>query len=189
MANARHGSDDADHQAVSTRQHGCRTCSGPTSGSLSIVFATSESGAALRTGLGSKTFFVMNPLVCQTIRDRRALRFYYDGGIRDVEPHVHGFGRDGSEFLRGYHVSATADRGNALDGRCSGSIRSGPWQSAIAHSHRRVPATIRTTPRCRRFIAASNAYASGFVFSSESCSLMNARISSVIASSFVHCSL
>lgn len=37
--------------------------------------------------------------------------------------------------------------------------------------------------------ARGNRYPSGFDFNSPSCSLRNARSSSVIASSFVHCSL
>ena len=44
-------------------------------------------------------------LVCQAIAQRKVIRFHYDGGTRDIEPHVHGVGKDGSELLRGYQVS------------------------------------------------------------------------------------
>jgi len=53
----------------------------------------------------------MNVLVCQAIRDRRIVRLFYDGGTRDVEPHVHGVGKDGSELLRGYQVSGYSQSG------------------------------------------------------------------------------
>ena len=46
----------------------------------------------------------MNSLVCQAIRERRIVRFYYDGGTRDVEPHSHGFSKEGNELLSGYQV-------------------------------------------------------------------------------------
>ena len=53
----------------------------------------------------------MNSLVCEAIRDRRVLRFYYDGGTRDVEPHCHGFGTKGQELLSGYQVSGFSRSG------------------------------------------------------------------------------
>lgn len=53
----------------------------------------------------------MHVLVCQAIGQRKVLRFHYDGGTRDVEPHVHGFGEDGSELLRGFQVSGFSRSG------------------------------------------------------------------------------
>jgi predicted DNA-binding transcriptional regulator YafY len=53
----------------------------------------------------------MNLLVCQAIRERRVLRFYYDGGTRDVEPHCHGFSKDGNELLKGYQASGFSQSG------------------------------------------------------------------------------
>ncbi|HEY3043711.1 MAG TPA: hypothetical protein VGJ39_06785 [Vicinamibacterales bacterium] len=53
----------------------------------------------------------MSPLVCQAIRERRLVRFYYDGGTRDVEPHCHGFSPDGNELLSGYQVSGFSRSG------------------------------------------------------------------------------
>lgn len=53
----------------------------------------------------------MNALVCQAIRERRVLRFHYDGGARVVEPHCHGFTMDGNELLSGYQVSGASRSG------------------------------------------------------------------------------
>ncbi len=53
----------------------------------------------------------MRALVCQAIEQRKVIRFHYDGGTRDVEPHVHGVGTDGVELLRGYQVSGFSRSG------------------------------------------------------------------------------
>jgi len=53
----------------------------------------------------------MRALVCQAIEQGRVIRFHYDGGTRDVEPHVHGFGQDGAELMRGYQVSGFSRSG------------------------------------------------------------------------------
>ena len=53
----------------------------------------------------------------------------------------------------------------------------------------REGATARPGGRLTTFSVLAGSYASGFAFNSVSCSLMNVRISSAIASSFVHCSL
>ena len=50
-------------------------------------------------------------LVCQAIAQRKVIRFHYDGGTRDIEPHVHGVGKDGGELLRGYQVSGFSRSG------------------------------------------------------------------------------
>ncbi len=47
----------------------------------------------------------MNTVLCQAIRERRIVRFYYDGGTRDVEPHCHGCSKDENDLLRGYQTS------------------------------------------------------------------------------------
>jgi predicted DNA-binding transcriptional regulator YafY len=50
--------------------------------------------------------------LCRAIATRRVLRFEYDGGLRTVEPHAHGFAADGAELLSGYQtfgVSASGD--------------------------------------------------------------------------------
>ena len=42
--------------------------------------------------------------VCSAIRNRSLLEFDYGGGTWLVEPHCHGFGKTGKEFLRAYQV-------------------------------------------------------------------------------------
>ena len=46
----------------------------------------------------------MNHLLCDAIREMKAIRFHYDGGYRTVEPHCHGASDDGEELLRGYQT-------------------------------------------------------------------------------------
>jgi len=53
----------------------------------------------------------MHVLVCQAIEQRKVIRFHYDGGTRDIEPHIHGFDKDGDELLRGYQVSGFSRSG------------------------------------------------------------------------------
>jgi len=53
----------------------------------------------------------MHALVCQAIARRKIIRFHYDGGMRDIEPHIHGVGKDGGELLRGYQVSGFSRSG------------------------------------------------------------------------------
>jgi len=46
----------------------------------------------------------MNLEICAAIRTRSVIQFYYDGGLRTVEPHCHGVSKDGNELLRGYQT-------------------------------------------------------------------------------------
>lgn len=55
----------------------------------------------------------MNPLICRAIHERRVLRFYYDGGIRDVEPHCHGCSKDDNDLLRGYQIGGYSSSGES----------------------------------------------------------------------------
>ena len=43
----------------------------------------------------------VNETIVQAIRDRRRLRFRYNGTVRIVEPQCHGLGTRGTELLRG----------------------------------------------------------------------------------------
>ena len=61
-------------------------------------------------GLG-RILVGVHVLVCQAIAQRKVIRFHYDGGTRDIEPHVHGVGKDGGELLRGYQVSGFSRSG------------------------------------------------------------------------------
>ena len=46
----------------------------------------------------------MNSQVGQAIREHRIVRFYDDGGTRDVGPRSHGFSKEGNDLLSGYQV-------------------------------------------------------------------------------------
>jgi hypothetical protein len=52
-----------------------------------------------------------NLLVTGAIEDRRLLEFYYDGGIRIVEPHCHGLSRKGNPSVRAYQVDGYSSTG------------------------------------------------------------------------------
>lgn len=53
----------------------------------------------------------MTTTVCQAIAGRRLLAFVYDGHARVAEPHCHGTGAEGQEFLRAYQVEGTSASG------------------------------------------------------------------------------
>ena len=55
----------------------------------------------------------MNALICRAIRERRVLRFTYDGGPREIEPYCHGLSRDAQELVRGYQVGGVSRSGAA----------------------------------------------------------------------------
>lgn len=46
----------------------------------------------------------MNVIICDAIRARRLLRFFYDGYERIVEPHVYGVNTAGHEAVRAWLV-------------------------------------------------------------------------------------
>jgi len=50
-------------------------------------------------------------IICEAIRERKLLQFYYDGGIRIVEPYAYGYGKNGDLKLRAYQVSGYSSRG------------------------------------------------------------------------------
>lgn len=53
----------------------------------------------------------MNQTICKAIANQQTIQFYYDGGIRTVEPHCHGLTTKGSEGLRGYQTSGHTESG------------------------------------------------------------------------------
>jgi hypothetical protein len=55
----------------------------------------------------------MDPRICEAIRERRVIRFFYGGGYRLVEPHCYGVSRDGKELLRGYQISGHSESGQS----------------------------------------------------------------------------
>lgn len=54
----------------------------------------------------------MNNLVALAITQKRKILFYYNGGIRIVEPHAFGTDKNGKPKLRGYQVSGFSESGN-----------------------------------------------------------------------------
>lgn len=54
----------------------------------------------------------MNTIICNAIRDMKLVKFYYDGGIRIVEPHCHGITTAGNEGLRAFQVDGYSSSGN-----------------------------------------------------------------------------
>jgi predicted DNA-binding transcriptional regulator YafY len=55
----------------------------------------------------------MNALICRAIRERRLLRFSYEGGDREIEPYCHGFSREAQELLRGYQIAGASRSGES----------------------------------------------------------------------------
>ncbi len=47
----------------------------------------------------------MDPSVCNAIRFKRVIQFFYDGSLRTVEPYCHGINAAGREVIRGYQTS------------------------------------------------------------------------------------
>jgi len=53
----------------------------------------------------------MNPIICQAIRERGVLTFYYDGHFRKVEPHTYGITTANHEELRCYQTRGSSRSG------------------------------------------------------------------------------
>ena len=56
----------------------------------------------------------MNAALCQAIRECRVVRFFYEGGVRDVEPHCHGCSKDSNDLLRGYQIGGYSSSGDPV---------------------------------------------------------------------------
>ena len=56
----------------------------------------------------------MDPTICSAIESRSVISFYYNGGMRTVEPFCHGGGRRGQDLLRGYQIEGYSESGNAV---------------------------------------------------------------------------
>jgi hypothetical protein len=60
----------------------------------------------------------MNQQICNAIRERRLIRFYYDGYQRIVQPYAYGIHKDtGNEVLRAYQVGGYSSSGDIPDWR------------------------------------------------------------------------
>lgn len=55
----------------------------------------------------------MNKLICTAIKTRSYLEFFYDGGLRTVQPYCHGLSKSGSEVLSAYQTSGYSESGLA----------------------------------------------------------------------------
>lgn len=55
----------------------------------------------------------MNSTICNAITKKQVLEFYYDGGIRTVEPFCHGISTAGNEVLRGFQKGGYSESGNS----------------------------------------------------------------------------
>ena len=53
----------------------------------------------------------MNSQVCNAIKNMNVIEFYYNGGIRTVEPHCHGVTTAGNEGLRAYQTEGYTESG------------------------------------------------------------------------------
>lgn len=53
----------------------------------------------------------MHSVICDAIRDKVRMEFYYDGGVRIVEPHCYGRSAKGNDVLRAYQVAGHSDSG------------------------------------------------------------------------------
>lgn len=55
----------------------------------------------------------MNPTICESIKSKKIIHFYYDGGLRTVEPFCYGVGTEGNDLLRGYQTGGFSESGNS----------------------------------------------------------------------------
>lgn len=53
----------------------------------------------------------MDSVIIDAIDNRKLLSFFYDGGIRTVEPYCYSIGTKGHELLRAYQVSGYSSSG------------------------------------------------------------------------------
>ncbi len=54
----------------------------------------------------------MNTIICEAIRLRKIIKFYYDGYERIVEPHTYGIHKDtGNEVLSAYQIGGYSSSG------------------------------------------------------------------------------
>ena len=53
----------------------------------------------------------MKTEICEAISKKKVITFYYEGGIRIVEPHCHGKTTAGNEGLRAYQVGGYTNSG------------------------------------------------------------------------------
>ena len=47
----------------------------------------------------------MNQKICSAIRGKKIIAFYYDGGLRRIEPYCYGVTKKNNEVLRAFQIS------------------------------------------------------------------------------------
>ena len=57
----------------------------------------------------------MNPVIAQSVVEKRRLRFSYHGRIRLVEPQCYGVGHKGTELLRAHQIQGGTQREPLFD--------------------------------------------------------------------------
>lgn len=55
----------------------------------------------------------MKKIICEAIKGKKILTFYYDGGKRRTEPYCYGRGKKGNDFLRAYQISGYSRSGSS----------------------------------------------------------------------------
>lgn len=53
----------------------------------------------------------MNTIVSEAINEKKTLSFFYDGGIRTVEPFCYGISTKGNEVLRAFQTGGHSESG------------------------------------------------------------------------------
>ena len=56
----------------------------------------------------------MNKDICSAIKTKRIITFYYDGGLRRIEPYCHGVTKKGNEVLRAFQISGYSRSGSPI---------------------------------------------------------------------------
>lgn len=56
----------------------------------------------------------MTFIVCDAINNREVIQFYYDGGMREVEPFCFGENSKGNCVLRGFQISGYSSSGKSV---------------------------------------------------------------------------
>jgi len=56
----------------------------------------------------------MNDIICDAINNREIIQFYYDGGVRVVEPFCYGESTKGNLVLRGYQIEGYSTSGSPV---------------------------------------------------------------------------
>lgn len=68
----------------------------------------------------------MSHPLCLAIAQREVIRFTYDGGMRTVEPHAHGYSKAGHAVLRGYQLEGASSSGVPVGWKLFAIGRMGP---------------------------------------------------------------